>query len=135
MVQSLKHVHVCVLNKRVDPLNGGELRWSMPYDQICQCEGTTAHAYKRPAAVCEEPDQETHVALWFTDNLTQITSHKNWNISALDRLLNRTDYCGKLLSFLVLLTQTSVQGSRVPSRVRVCVKMVSEYLLLSQITV
>ena len=34
--------HVCLLKKRLDPSRGGTLRWSLPYDELCYCQGVVA---------------------------------------------------------------------------------------------
>ena len=91
--------HVCLLKKRPDPSRGGTLRWSLPFDEICYCQGVVAPIIKSQNTCSQEETQDcTDISLcnvWFVDDPTPLTNRTNWNKEALDRLLGRDDFCGE----------------------------------------
>ena len=96
---------LCALKKRPDPLNGGMMRWSLPYNrEICFCEGVVAHAYQRPSSLCgDSAVGTTEDAFWFTDDARQFTLHQNWYKDAMDSFLNRVEFCGRLIFLFTFL--------------------------------
>ena len=92
--------HVCIFRKRPDPSKGGLFRWSLPYNEICLCQGVVAPKVK-PSNKCATTDDQhctddSSCKLWFVDDsdVGPLTRRHNWNKGALDDLLQRTDYCG-----------------------------------------
>ena len=100
--------YVCLLKKRPDPLNIGSdiLRWSMSFKERCFCQ--MVRAPRGLKAYVNEPCKEDEMQhcldnsckLWFTDDLYQLTQPQNWNEKTLDTLLQRSEYCGKLIRLL-----------------------------------
>ncbi|XP_072048509.1 uncharacterized protein [Amphiura filiformis] len=83
---------LCVLEERPDPSRGGVLRWSMPYNKICYCQGVVAP--RKPTQACPVYDEGNgEMKLWFVDDPTPLTNRLNWNKEALDILLERQEYC------------------------------------------
>ncbi|XP_072017067.1 uncharacterized protein [Amphiura filiformis] len=83
--------HLCVLEKRPDPSRGGALRWSLPFAEICLCQGVVAPVR---GETCQRKDaQYKEGDLWFLDDPHPLTMRHNWEKYILDDLLNRTTYC------------------------------------------
>ena len=85
------------MKKRPDPSRGGVLRWSIPSDEICYCQGVVA---PRSSKTCSKADHfacsDTNSGnLWFVNDPAPLTQRRNWNKEALDQLLERSDYCGR----------------------------------------
>ena len=91
--------HVCVLKKRPDPSNGGVLRWTLPYNERCLCQGVVAPRIE-PGHTCANVDDQGSTDdswnLWFVDDykVGPLTRRHNWNKEGLDDLLQRSEYCG-----------------------------------------
>ncbi|XP_072025496.1 uncharacterized protein [Amphiura filiformis] len=79
--------YVCMLQKRPDPSRDGALRWSLPYAQICLCQGVVA-----PKVMSTCPKVNTG-DLRFVDDPLPLTMRHNWRKDILDALLDRTTYC------------------------------------------
>ncbi|XP_072046698.1 probable carboxypeptidase X1 [Amphiura filiformis] len=79
--------YVCILQQRPDPSRGGALRWSLPYKEICFCQGVVAPKYVK---TCPGRDQRD---LWFVDDPSQLIMRQHWKKDILDELMNRTSYC------------------------------------------
>ncbi|XP_072017023.1 uncharacterized protein [Amphiura filiformis] len=83
--------HLCVLEKRPDPSGGGALRWSLPFAEICYCQGVVAPVYGK---TCQRKNVRYKEGdLWFTDDPRPLTMRHNWEKYILDDLLYRTTYC------------------------------------------
>ena len=84
---------VCILKKRPDTSTGGTLRWSLPYAEICFCQGVVA---PEVMSSCPEKEEEYEDGeLWFIDDPLKLTMRHNWRKSELDKLLDRIQYCGE----------------------------------------
>ncbi|XP_072022656.1 thrombospondin-1-like [Amphiura filiformis] len=82
--------HLCVLEKRPDPLRGGVLRWSLPFAEICLCQGVVAPI----GQTCSRRDNGNEAGdLWFVDDPRPLAMRHNWEKDILDHLLDRTTYC------------------------------------------
>ena len=106
--------HVCMFKKRPDPSNGGILRWSLPYNERCLCQGVVAPEEK-PGHSCPTTgdqhcadDDDSSCKLWFTDDPRPLTRRRNWNKKDLDDFLQRSEYCGK---FKELQTNNNIQNN------------------------
>ena len=93
--------HVCILRKRSDPSNDGVLRWSLPYNERCLCQGVVAPKHT-PSHSCatvntQHCSNDSKRELWFVDDseVGPLTRRHNWNKGVLDDLLQRSNYCGK----------------------------------------
>ena len=89
--------HVCMLKKRPDRSLGGVLRWSLPYDEICYCQGVVAPMSSK---TCSKEDEfvcadAASCNLWFVEDPARLTQRRNWYKQALDQLLERADYCAR----------------------------------------
>ncbi|XP_072017209.1 uncharacterized protein [Amphiura filiformis] len=83
--------HLCVLEKRPDPSRGGALRWSLPFAEICLCQGVVAPIRGK---TCRRKDVHYEEGeLWFVDDPRPLTMRHNWEKDILDDLLDRTTYC------------------------------------------
>ena len=91
---SLVQSHVCMFKKRPDPSRGGALRWSLPYAEICFCQGVVAPVIGK---TCPERDEYEEGELWFADDhiIYQLTLRHNWKKTEMDELLDRIKYCGE----------------------------------------
>ncbi|XP_072016215.1 uncharacterized protein [Amphiura filiformis] len=89
--------YVCVLKRRPDPSRGGALRWSLPFAEICLCQGVVAPLV---AKTCRRNDHEfKEGGLWFVDDPQPLTMRHNWGKDILDHLLDRTTYCAYWSAF------------------------------------
>ena len=90
--------HVCLLKRRRDSTTGAE-RWSLPSEERCYCTSVLAPKCKSVNS-CAEIAREKRVkgnVLWFIDDPQPLTNRSNWNVEMLDLLLERVDFCSKLL--------------------------------------
>ena len=80
--------HVCFLKKRPNPSGGGTLQWSIPYDEICYCQGVVATRLVSPSQqTCPRKDDHDAQAcsdilscnVWYLDDPIPLTQHHNWN--------------------------------------------------------
>ena len=110
-IQVVVKCHVCVMKKRPDPSLGGVLRWSIPYEEICYCQGVVAPRIIWQETCSRRDDcSDTNLCnLWFVDNPALLTQRQNWNKNALDQLLKRADYCGKFTTQLQSKTSNQLQ--------------------------
>ncbi len=91
------HGQVCILTKRPDPERGGVMRWSLPKREICFCQGVVAPVIMKTCSTTEETYAEDD--MWFIDDPYELTLRQNWKTDVLDTLLERAEYCGKILLF------------------------------------
>ena len=91
---------MCLLKKRSDPSLAGALRWSLPYNERCLCQGVVSPK-DTPAHTCTAIDEEyctddSSCKLWFVEEteVGQLTARHNWNKGSLDQLLRRSGLCG-----------------------------------------
>ena len=90
--------HVCMLQQRQDPNRGGDLRWSLPYSEICLCQGVVAPMHM---STCPQTANDYNEGdLWFTDDAQPLTIRSNWKKEILDRLFQRALYCRKLCLYI-----------------------------------
>ncbi len=85
--------YVCMLKQRQDP-SSGKLRWSLPYSEICYCQGVVAPMQMSSCPQAAHNYNEGD--LWFTDDPQPLTIRSNWKKEILDKLFERALYCGKL---------------------------------------
>ena len=83
--------HVCILRKIPDPLNDGEQRWALSYEDICICQ--IVITLREGSLLCHPRSPPKWM---FIDSIAALTSRENRNTESLDDLLNRTMNCGKL---------------------------------------
>ncbi|XP_072048369.1 lactadherin-like isoform X2 [Amphiura filiformis] len=76
--------YICILREGPDPSRGGALRWSLPYKEVCFCQGVVAYKHVK---ACPGRD------LWFVDDPSLLIMRQNWETDILDELMNRTKYC------------------------------------------
>ena len=71
------------------------MRWSLPYAEICYCQGVLAPAVFVRA--CPEKDVYRDGELWFADDhlIYELTMRRNWKKNKMDELLDRIEFCGK----------------------------------------
>ena len=89
--------HFSMLKQRHDPSRGGDLRWSLPWSEICYCKGVVAPM--RMSACPQMANDYNEGDLWFTDDPQPLTIRSNWKKEILDNLFGRSLYCGKLHYF------------------------------------
>ncbi|XP_072017513.1 uncharacterized protein [Amphiura filiformis] len=82
-----------MLKERPDPSRGGVLRWSLPYKEICYCQGVVAP--KRAKTCPRREDEYEDGDLWFVDDPSLLIMRQNWRKDILDELMNRASYCEK----------------------------------------
>ena len=85
--------HVCLLKQKPDSSANGVLKWSMSYKERCHCQKVYTVTDISPYTSCS---QNTIKRLLFVDSHEDLTSPENWNVEALNRLLNRTICQGML---------------------------------------
>ena len=83
--------YICMLEERFDGQTG-KLRWSLPRNEICHCQGVVAPSNKGHQS-CSRENAEIEEDLWFTDNPTPLVNRRNWEPAKLDKYLNRTHCC------------------------------------------
>ncbi|XP_072041430.1 uncharacterized protein [Amphiura filiformis] len=94
--------HVCLLQKRPNPSNGGDLEWSLTSEERCWCTWViapvmmTVHVEVGHSSCMSGSDRNTTSShLWFTEDASHLTNPINWNQNALDSLLGRALFCDK----------------------------------------
>ena len=96
--------HVCVLKRRLDNSTGTE-RWSLPSGERCYCTFVMAPKFLSvngcAAAVREKRIEGQQ--MWFNDGVKSMTNRSYWNAELLDVLLDRADFCSKLINIHVFL--------------------------------
>ncbi len=91
------HSYVCILKQRQDPSTGGIIRWSLPYSEICYCQGVVAPMHM---SACPQTASDYNEGdLWFTDDPQSLTRRSNWKKEILDKLFERALYCRKLFRY------------------------------------
>ncbi len=90
--------HVCIFKKRPDPARGGALRWSLPFAEICLCQGVVAPVISKTCP--EKDDYQDSNGLWFADDhlVYELTMRHNWKKNKMDELLDRIEFCGKSMN-------------------------------------
>ena len=92
--------HVCILKKRPVPSMENALEWSLPNNERCLCQRVVAPSNR--SQFCQE--NNTNVLkdniYFFVNDPRSLILRQNWNKATLDKLLNRTGYCGDVLSQL-----------------------------------
>ena len=85
------------MKKRPDPSMDGEMRLSLPYEELCRCKRVVTVADKTIySAACRQRKNSTSdstTQLWFVDSPEELTNMVNWNRESMDRLLNRDRFC------------------------------------------
>ncbi len=93
------NTHFCVLKKRPDPAPRGVMKWSLPKKERCYCERVLTARWPKVEINTCPPMEEAFAKddMWFIDDPRELTLPHNWRTDALDTLLERTEYCGKIL--------------------------------------
>ena len=88
--------YVCKLVRRWHP-SAGMHRWSMPTVERCHCQAVVAPKERNPPRNCPLVRGDLHDTgeFWYTDAKKNITSRINWNPIALNKLLERAEYCSE----------------------------------------
>ena len=86
--------YMCVLRMRHDVSTGTE-RWSLPSEERCHCTAVLAPKFMN--ANCSTGPREIGMILWFVDNPKPLTNRSNWNAEMLNKLLERSEFCGTLI--------------------------------------
>ena len=68
------------------------MRWSIPKEEICFCQGFVAPVVINSCLGMEETYADD---VLFFDDPRELTLRRNWKKDELDKLLNRVEYCGK----------------------------------------
>ncbi|XP_072028212.1 hyalin-like [Amphiura filiformis] len=90
----LVNCQVCVLKQRPDPSQRGTLRWSLSYNERCFCQAVVAP--RPPTQACNGVDEYAEdIKLWYVDDPRPLINRINWTKEALDKLLDRAEYCGR----------------------------------------
>ena len=76
---------ICILKEKKDET--GEVHWSLPLKQLCDCEKVVAVNLPCVASKTNPAD------LWFIDDPTELIDESNWTPDILDELLQREPYC------------------------------------------
>ncbi|XP_072041671.1 uncharacterized protein [Amphiura filiformis] len=97
--------HVCLLQKRPNPSNGGDLEWSLTSEERCWCTWVISPIMKtvqvkgglggHSSCLYGSDRNTTSSHLWFTEDASHLTNPINWNQNALDSLLDRALFCDK----------------------------------------
>ena len=90
--------HVCLLWKRPDPSNGGLLRLSLSYEEMCLCKMVIIA--REGSHLCPRGNTIPAPKWFYVDSPTPLTLRENWNIEALDDMFNRTKLCGKSVDLI-----------------------------------
>ena len=92
---------LCILRKQLDQ-STGRLRWGMPAKDRCACQRVVAPTFTctpscsgKPAPF--SPYRET-IEMWYIDDPKWLTSKDNWNTEKLNELMERKEFCGRLIS-------------------------------------
>ncbi len=77
------------------------MRWSLPKKELCFCQGVVAPVMVKSCSTMEKEYSEDE--LWFIDDPRELTLRHNWKKDILDDLLERTEYCGKIIFTVVFM--------------------------------
>ena len=88
--------HKCILKKRPDPSVDGTLRWSLLLNEKCFCQEVVVQQTCEATHGHHCAANDLSCMLWFVNDteVGNLTRRHNWNKESLDRLLERTGYCG-----------------------------------------